>query len=75
MSDTGKKFIRLEDLESVTGGSAGTIPPGLKPHHDGEICPECGYNKLKFIRFQEYNGIQEVYSCSYDAYILFPAEL
>jgi rubredoxin len=44
----------------------------MKPRHEGETCPDCGFLKLRFIQFQEYNGArEEVYYCSNCDYIKF----
>lgn len=58
--DDEEKLIFDDKMEKVAGGIVN--PPwsqGMKPKHDGETCPDCGYCKLRFVQFQDYNGARE----------------
>ena len=59
-----EKVLTEQDQEKVSGGAAPW--DGMTPKHDGATCPECGFNKVVFERFQVYQGwIEEVCDCSY----------
>ena len=72
MSDEAK-LIYDDKMEKVSGGIVNpSWSHGMKPRHEGETCPDCGFLKLRFIQFQEYNGArEEVYYCSNCGYIKF----
>lgn len=72
MSDK-PKLIYEKQLGEVSGGM---INPdwskGLKPRHEGEICPDCGVCSISFVQFQDYDGKrEEVYYCPNCDYIKF----
>ena len=69
MNDQEKELAKVDE-EKVTGGTAPW--DGLKPQYNGATCPECGFCKVTFERFQEYQGwIEEVCECSYCGPITF----